>query len=655
VAAFSKSNRPAAAACLVLAMVTLACYWPAVSHDFIAYDDPQYVLDNSHINSGLTWAGFTWSFTHFHSCNWHPMTWLSHMLDCQLYGLSAPGHLFTNLLLHISNSLLVFLVLKRFTGAFWRSAAVAALFAWHPLHVESVAWVSERKDVLSTLFFLLALCAYAKYAEGKVIGNPLSAISGQSGASSPLSVVGSKGQNIEDPKSLAADHGPRTTLWYLLGLLFFALGLMSKAMLVTLPFVLLLLDFWPLGRIRLDRRKSTPETLGILLPLIREKLPFLALAAVASVVTFWAQQSGGAVVAMALLPWRVRFANALLSYVQYLGKAIWPARLAIVYPYHEVSLGWTVGAVFLLAGLSAFFLWRAKRQPFLPVGWLWFLGTLVPVIGLVQVGAQAMADRYMYIPSIGLLIVLVWGAHALDETFRESISIRFRAMLPGLAAVGALAGLIASTRAQLSYWQNSETLFRHALDVAGGNFVVYDHLGTALLGSGKPNDAIYYLQKATQLEPQNAEAHYNLGTALLRQSRLDEAEAQFAETVRLQPGFAAAESNWGIALRQQGKVAEAASHFLEATRKNPTDPAHVFNLGVALLELDHSDDAANCFAESIRLNPQNPAAHYHLAIALARQHKPNEAIAQAQLARDLAAATGQTEAAAKAAELLKQW
>jgi len=644
--ALSKPNRLAAAVCLGLALATLACYWPVNRHEFIGYDDHQYVLENPHVNTGLTWSGVVWAFTQSSSCNWHPLTWLSHMLDCQLYGPAAPGHLLTNLLFHILNSLLLFLLLKQLTGAGWRSAAVAALFAWHPLHVESVAWVSERKDVLSTFFFLLTLWAYARWAESKVhslqptLHNP---------------------QSAEHPTRDTRD-ATRPRRWYALTLLFFACGLMSKPMVVTLPCVLLLLDFWPLCRLKVPPQQPFSATIRTLWPFVREKLPFFALAAGSSAITFWAQQTGGAVMSMDGLPVHLRLANALLSYVRYLGKIFWPANLAVIYPYHPVPLSVALSAALLLFALSLWFLRRATRQPYLAVGWLWFLGTLMPVIGLVQVGGQAMADRYMYIPSIGLFVLLVWGLHALAETdiaergsSLPATAGRFRWRMLGLLEAGALAACLVGTSAQLRYWQNSESLFLHAIEAAGGNFVAYDHLGTALLGMGKVNEAVRYLEMAARLEPQDAEAHYNLGTALFQQGRLDAAETQFAETVRLQPSFAAAQSNWGIALRQQGKVSDAALHFLEATRQNPQDPGHFFNLGVALLELDDPQDAASSFAQSVRLNPGDPATHYHLAIALARQHKPAEAMAQAQLARDLATASGQPETAAKAAELLKQW
>ena len=636
-------NRAVGVVCLVLALLTAACYWPVTHYGFIAYDDPQYIVENSHVNSGFTWSGIGWALTRSCSANWHPLTWFSHMLDCQLYGLAAPGHHFTSLLLHILNSLLLFFLLKEITGAFWRSALVAALFAWHPLHVESVAWAAERKDVLSTCFFLASILAYLKYVTQSKTQGPEKHLESNEGSALPAPGL---------PTSCILSS-PR--LHYILALLFFAFGLMSKPMVVTLPFVLLLIDFWPLQRAELKgveiRLPALWPQLRKLSPLIWEKIPFIGLTMAASAITFWAQKTGGAVVPIEMLPLRERTANALISYLRYLAKVLWPSQLSLVYPHPvHVPIVLAMGALVTLTGLTCLFALRARRQPYLLVGWLWFLGTLVPVIGLVQVGTQAMADRYMYIPSIGLFVLLVWGLYDLWG-HRPRLHVLLRSLVAGSALIACL--ICAS--AQIKYWQTDEALFRHAVEVTGGSFGEYDHLGTELLGQGKLEEAALYLGKAAQMEPENAEAHYNLGTAYLRLGRLDEARAEFEHALRLQPTYFQAHNNLGILLSRQGKVPEAAMHFLEETRQNPHDAGAFFNLGVALLELDRSADAASCFRETLRLAPNTPTAYYHLALALGRLHKSDEAAAQAKLAQTLAAASGQDEMAAKAAELVKQF
>ncbi len=355
---------PLTAICLLLALVTALLYWPITSHDFVSFDDQEYITENPHVTPGLTWDGIAWAMSAGYASNWHPLTWISHMADCSLYGLHPGGHHLTNLLLHVANTVLLFLLLYQLTGAVWRSACVAALFAWHPVHVESVAWASERKDVLSTLFWILTLIAYSHF------------------------------------KSQISNLRSRQ-MWYFAALIFFALGLMCKPMLVTLPFVLLLLDFWPLQAASPGHPRAWPR-------LLVEKIPFFLLAGIASVVTYLVQKHGGAVSSLEVAPLSSRLANALVAYLRYVGKSIWPAHLAAMYPYvkHWPAL-WVITAAVLVAGLSILFLLRARTSPWLIVGWLWFLGTLVPTIGLVQVGAQSMADRYTYIPGIGLFLLLV--------------------------------------------------------------------------------------------------------------------------------------------------------------------------------------------------------------------------------------------------------
>jgi tetratricopeptide (TPR) repeat protein len=498
--------------CLLLALITLALYWPATHFDFINYDDPDYIVYNPPIQHGITGAGLAWAFKTNHASNWHPLTWISHMADCALYGLNPAGHHLTNILFHTVNVVLLFLVLWQLTGAQWRSALVAALFAWHPLHVESVAWVSERKDVLSAFFWFLTMAAYGRYAKGSKV-------------------------------------------YYCAALFFFALALLSKPMAVTLPFVLLLLDFWPL------KRRAMP---GLLL----EKIPFFILAALDCLATLWAQTGANSVVSFGALPFLERIANALVSCVLYLWKTLWPANLALAYPYSHIWIFWpAAGAAILLLVISAFAILRARRQPSLIVGWLWFLGTLTPVIGLVQAGIQPMADRYSYVPLIGIFIMAVWaipGAWA-------------RWPRPGLVFSAVVAGvlgfLLAGTEEQLQYWRNSVALFSHTVAVTGDNILAEYNLGEALARQGDETEAIVHYQKALAIEPNRVEAHYNfqtqthynLGLIFRERKQWPAAEAQFRACLRDDPNLARAHYNLGVALNAQGRVNDALEQFRTAT------------------------------------------------------------------------------------------
>jgi hypothetical protein len=454
--------------CLGLALAVLVVFLPATRHEFVNYDDLEYVTQNGHVQAGLMWESVAWALSSTQASNWHPLTWLSHMLDCQLYGLKAGGHHLTNLLLHAVNTLLLFLVLRQMTGATWRSAFVAALFGLHPLHVESVAWVAERKDVSSTLFWMLTLWTYALYvARGEGGG-----ARGEGGASNLRSAQ--HATQITRPSSGLTQSA---TLHYSLALVCFALGLMAKPMLVTLPFVLLLLDYWPLGRLQ---RSTSNAQLPMIRRLIYEKLPFFALALASSLVTFVVQRKGGAVSSLTTLSVGARIANAAVSYARYLGKTFWPDNLSVLYPHPGHWLVWQVaGAGLLLAGGTAGALALRRRRPYLPVGWLWYVGTLVPVIGLVQVGIQSMADRYMYVPAIGVFIMLAWGLWDLTAGWRGQ-----RVALATGGAV-ALACCGAVTRSQVGYWTNSETLFRRAVQVTKKNYLAYNNLGYYLSGQGR--------------------------------------------------------------------------------------------------------------------------------------------------------------------------
>lgn len=646
----------------LLAGVTLLCYWPITAHKFICLDDQHYLFESPYVSSGLTWRGVAWAFQTGYFCNWHPLTWISFMLDSQLYGMNPRGFLFTNLVLHIANTVLLFLLLKAMTRRLWLAALVAGLFAWHPLHVESVAWASERKDVLSTFFFLCTLLSYARYV-----------------------TISSAAANENN-----GDGGHASRL-RLLTLLFFALGLMSKPMLVTLPFVLLLLDCWPFRRFDIFEPNSVHARLPALL---KEKASFFAFAFGASIVTYAVQKAGGAVSSSASLSIFRRTANALVAYFAYLCKTLWPSHLSAAYPIPpELHLASVILASAVLVLLTVMFALCARRHPFVATGWLWFLGTLVPVIGLVQVGAQAMADRYMYIPSIGLLILIVWGIDALISWVPSSSA--SKSVIIG-SSIAALVACLVCTRVQIGYWRDSETLFRHAIAAVPDNYLGYDNLGkalddlgrkddavsawrkaiefvpgyaeaqynlgTVLLTQGKTEEAISHLQVAIKAAPRDANAHQNLGNAYLKLGKLSEATAQYAEAaalepnvpifqrvlgsvllrqskwkeaalvlsdaIRLEPASAEANRNMGVALIHQGRGAEALASFREAVRLQPRDAEMRFNLGLALLDENQPVQAEEQLTECIRLKPDETKGHYRLAIALAQQHKAKEAIAQ---------------------------
>jgi tetratricopeptide (TPR) repeat protein len=503
------------------------------------------------------------------------------------------GHHLTNLLLHALNTALVFLLLRSMTGTLWRSLLVGALFGFHPLHVESVAWISERKDVLSTFFGLLCLMAYAQYA-GKSRVHPPS--SGSGAMRSPESTV----------------HSPQSKGYYLLAMGFLALGLMSKPMLVTWPFVMLLLDWWPLRRIYDLKR------------LLIEKIPFFALAAAACVVTYVAQKQGGAVTGIEYLSLGARGGNILVSYCRYLGKTFWPTDLAFFYshPGHWPLAEVLLAGVFL-AGISALVFMQRRRQPFMLVGWLWFVGTLVPVIGLVQVGSQAMADRYTYIPSVGIFILTIWGAHELAGHWRH------HAMVLAPAGAAAVVLCMALTRHQLGYWQDGdESLFRHALKVTQNNYVAHNNIGIVLAKKGRINEAISEYQEAIRLNPYYPDPNYNLGNAFLKNGQTDEAISQFRETILLKPDYPDAYYNLGVILARRGQTDEAMAQFQEAIRFKPDFVEARNNLGAALAKKGRINEAISEYREALRLKPDYPDAHNNLGDALSKQGQTDGAISQ---------------------------
>jgi len=634
----------------ILALGTLAAYGQLLGHDFISLDDGTYVLANPHVRGGFSFGNIAWAFGAGYASNWHPLTWLSHMVDCQFFGVNSGGHHLTNLLLHLANVLLLFTLLRRMTGALWRSAVVAALFAWHPLHVESVAWVAERKDVLSGFFGLLMLLAYTGYV-----------------------------------KESEAD-GPKVRPLYYWTIALFALGLMAKPMLVTLPFVLLLLDFWPLRRFAgfgtfevdggVSNRAAQTEQASAPHPtlspsegarekraaqgltpveLIREKLPFFALAVVSCVLTFLAQNRGGAVMSMERVPLGLRVGNAFLACAGYLEKTVWPFGLGIYYPLRtSLPAGHVIGAV-ALVGLISLAVFVIRKRGYALVGWLWFLGMLVPVLGLVQVGNQSMADRYTYLPLIGIFVAVVWGVAELPAVAK------LRWGVPKMALAGlAPAACLAVTAVQAGYWKNSETLFRHTVAVTTDNVVALVNLGRALDDEGRTaeaktqydlalrvqpdsplllnglgvfyarhNDgakAFGYYTNALQKDPNYADAHYNFGNLLALEGRWPEAETQFGQAVRLAPDLAEARNNYGTALVQLGKLGDAVDQFKASLRLNPESAQAEYQLGNVWQKLGHIDQAMFSLNEAIRLKPNFPQALVKLGLMQAGMGQIDEAI-----------------------------
>jgi Flp pilus assembly protein TadD len=568
---------------LFLLVLTLLVYVRAAWFPFISYDDNLYITQNHTVQQGLTWSGLAWAFTTLHAANWHPLTWLSLMLDVQLFGL-RPGALhMVNVLFHAVNAVLLFLILVRTTGARWRSAFVAALFALHPLHVESVAWVAERKDVLSVFFGLLAIWAYVRYAERPELSR------------------------------------------YLWAILFFILSLLSKPMLVTMPFLLLLLDYWPLCRIsgsfmpRHGDARSMPAV--TIRRALLEKIPLLALSALSSIVTVVAQKRGDTIDLSLSLG--VRLANAVVGYMRYLGKTFWPGSFAVFYPHPGSSLPmWqAVGAFSLLLLITVFVVLRLRRSPWLGVGWFWFMGTLIPVIGLIQAGAQSIADRYTYIPLIGIFIMIAWEVpHLLKGA-------RLGTRTLGIASVLVIAVLAGLTWRQLGFWRSDETLFRHALSVTDNNCVALASLAEALLRKGDTGDAYGYFQKTLRLCPNDEQSWYNLGVLQKDRGELPEAEYSFREALRLKPKYIMAWSNLCAVYLASGRVPEAIDALLEATRLAPRDALIQFNLGSVYGKAGRFAEAADAYRKAVQLKPDYADAWNNLGIAYKNLGRISEAAA----------------------------
>ena len=592
--------------CLALAAITIAVFGQTVRQQFVNFDDREYVVRNPAVTQGLSLKGFVWAFTDFHCANWHPLTWLSHMLDCELYGLHPGGHHLTNVLLHTGTVIALFLVLRRMTGALWRSAFVAAVFAIHPLRAESVAWVSERKDVLSAFFFMLTLWAYARHVERSATSNQWPVASGGQ-AEDGKRETESRSQNAETTDT---QHASRFTFqvsrYYLLSLGFFALGLMSKPMLVTLPVVLLLLDFWPIQR-------AMPAARVVL-----EKLPFLALSAISCLVTLLAQ--GEAMKSVESFPLLARVDAALLSCKVYLVQMIYPAGLAAFYPFppHASTREAAMAGILLLV-ISAIAWGEWRTRPWLLMGWLWYLVMLLPVLGLVQVGGQAHADRYTYLPQIGLYLAVTWLAADLAAKWQLS-----RGALGCLMAI-VLAILMVCAWKQTAYWKNSETLWKHALACTTGNNLAYVNLGHELFEKGRLDEAISHYQKGLESQPNSRPFHNNLANALREKGRLDEAIVHYEKAVQIEPGSAEAQFNLGKALSLKGKQADAIARYEIALQVEPGFLPARMSLGNALLQQGHADLAAVHFQKALEIRPNDAGLHLNLGLCFFQMGNMEEA------------------------------
>jgi protein O-mannosyl-transferase len=559
--------------CLFLVFVILAAYWPVGSFEFDNYDSADYVYENRRVKAGLTAESLRWALTTTYASNWHPVTWLSHMLDVELFGMNPGAHHWTSVVFHVANTLLLFMVLRLMTGNIWRSGFVAALFAIHPLHVQSVAWIAERKDLLSTFFGLLAIWRYMRYVQFPTIGR------------------------------------------FMPVLLFFILSIMAKPMMVTLPFVLLLLDYWPLERFGFGFKAEVShnsQRSAFKASLMLEKIPLLVVSVASCIVTVYAQQTGGAVGSSFAYPFHIRMANALVSYVSYISQMVWPVNLAVFYPHPGTLPGWRViVAGILLAGITCLAIRFVKSNPWLIVGWLWFMGTLVPVIGLVQVGTQAMADRYTYVPLIGLFIIIAWGVPDLLKRFRyQKVAL---AVLTGLVTIT----LTIVSWGQVKTWQSSVTLFERALAVTKNNYVAHNNLGHYRLQEGRLTEAINHFTQAVEINPKFELAHLNLGVALSRQGKLDEAIRSYTRALQVKPNFVVAYNNLGNALYRQGKYQKAISNYLQAIQIDPNYEEAYNGIGAVLIRLGEIEKAVVFFKKALHINPDFTNAANNLKNTLA--------------------------------------
>jgi len=544
---------------LLLFIVVVSTFLPSLRNEFIEYDDSVYVYNNEHVKQGLSWNGIVWAFSDVSTGNWHPLTWFTHMLDAQIHGGAAWGHHLTSVLLHAINTVLLFVVLRRMTGMVWASLAAAALFGLHPMRVESVTWICERKDVLSGFFWIVSLWAYARFVE-------------------------------ESSKTT-----PKAKGFYLASILLFFCGLMSKPVMVTFPCVLLLLDFWPLERWKTMRPGK----------LVVEKLPFFLLTGLVCSLTYVAQKHTGMMNPLADLNFSERLQNVPVAYVRYLGKAFWPTDLCALYPHPgQWPIAFVLGSLALIAAITVLAFLQRKQRPFLLAGWLWFLGTAVPMIGIVQVGAQSMADRYSYIPIIGICIALAMGVASLVKNRRPTPA--------WLGVIGPALVCAMLTRQQITYWRDNASVWQRAIAVTTANYEAHYRLARALAIQGDLDAAIVEFENVVQLRPNFAEAHYSLGKALALNGRLDEALTRFQRAVEIDPGNVVALNNVGNILLQRGRFHEAIANFRRALEiQSDNGPAHS-NLGYALVQLRQVDEAVAHLQKAVEFQPGNSSAHNNL-------------------------------------------
>jgi len=570
--------------CFLLYLTIFAIYWQVNHYDFINYDDSSYITENRYVKNGLTIEGIKWAFTSFHSSNWHPITWLSHMLDVTLFGMNPGAHHLTNVFFHLANTLLLFFVFSRMTGHRWKSAFVAALFAFHPMHVESVTWVAERKDILCAFLWMLTLASYASYCHSTSLSR------------------------------------------YLPVLLFFILGLMSKPMIVTLPFVLLILDYWPLNRLSpvkssvsySDFKKSisacwdqkVPFLNFLYLRLIIEKIPLFLLAAGSGIITIYAQQKGGAVASLHVLPFYVRIENTLIAYISYIGKMICPNGLAVFYPHALTFSSWKIAmAALLLCIIFYGAIKNSKQRPYILAGWLWYIGTLIPVIGLIQVGLQSMADRYTYIPFIGLFIIVAWGS--------EDLLRKWPSASKALFIIGGIMLTLLSIMAwyQVRHWRDDITLFSHAMNVTENNYVAYQNMGVALAKKGEIRKSLNYYYKALPLTLVHKDKLYvNIGNALAAQGKTTEAVKSYQMALTLNPKSTIAYFNIGTVLTSQGKLKEAIKYCSEALKIDQNFTKAHNCIGFALTNLGKTAQAKHYYITALRINPLDRSAFTNLKV-----------------------------------------
>jgi Tfp pilus assembly protein PilF len=561
----SRSKTLTIVICTLLALSVLVIYAQTANFGYVAYDDDQYVYQNTWVKAGLTPSNVGWAFTTFFYANWHPLTWISYMLDFNLFGSNPGAQHLVNVALHLASTLLLFLALVRMTGQPWRCAVVAAIFAVHPLHVESVAWISERKDVLSTFFEMLTLLLYVRYTEKRSVGN------------------------------------------YLAVAVAFGFSLLAKPMAVTFPFVLLLLDFWPL------RRLAWPLQPAVLRRLFLEKTPLLAMAAVTSVLTFLAQRGYGAVASLSHLPLAERVANAAIAYVAYIGKTFWPMDLAVLYPVQQPVIGNALIAVLILAAITVAASKWVRQRPYLAVGWLWYLGMLVPVIGLVQVGTQLMADRYTYVPMVGLSIAVVW---TIADLVKNRPALRIAATAATIPMLAILAG---AAYQQTAYWKTSRTLFEHTLAITKDNRIIQNNLGVVLADEGNSAEAVKLFHSALAIDPDYAEAQSNLGHELLKSGQSDQAQASLTKALDLNPNLVRAHADMGVLLASRGEFEEARHHLERSLNLAPGDAENESNLCFVLTHLGRFDEAIAHCNTALLINPGMSNARFNLDNAKAAQ------------------------------------